>query len=173
MLGSGKNGVHLKTITVGALRERLRSWFPEREFFMRSQGQVRFITISSKMQIAAASIVVAVIGGWGVSMGVMAMSQYQTQAERLSLLHREAEVATAESRVDAYRDDIDEVTDVVARRMEFLEEATEMLPDDAVAGGTVSDSSGEAAETVAKISAVMPEAAPLARLLPPQIAHPH
>lgn len=138
---------------------------------MRSQGQVRFITISSKMQIAAASIVVAVIGGWGVSMGVMAMSQYQTQSERLSLLHREAEVATAESRVDAYRDDIDEVTDVVARRMEFLEEATEMLPDDAVAGGTVSDSSGEAAETVAKISAVMPEAAALARLEARQLAY--
>ena len=57
---------------------------------MRSQGQVRFITISSKMQIAAASLVAAVIAGWGVSMGVMAVSQYQTQSERLSLLHREA-----------------------------------------------------------------------------------
>jgi murein DD-endopeptidase MepM/ murein hydrolase activator NlpD len=161
----------LKTITVGALRERLRSWFPEREFFMRSQGQVRFITISSKMQIAAASLVAAVIGGWGVSMGVMAVSQYQTQSERLSLLHREAEVATSESRLNAYKDDINEVAGDVARRMEFLEEATEMLPDDAVAADTVSDSSGEAAETVAKISAVMPEAAALARLEARQIAY--
>ena len=115
---------------------------------MRSQGQVRFITISSRMQIAAASLVVAVIGGWGVSMGVMAVSQYQTQSERLSLLHREAEVATAESRQAAYRDDIEEVTDDVARRMEFLEEATAMLPDDAVAGGTVSAASLVLSETV-------------------------
>jgi hypothetical protein len=62
----------LKKITAGALRESLRNWFPEREFFMRSQGQVRFITITSRMQIAAASLVVAVIGGWALSMGVMA-----------------------------------------------------------------------------------------------------
>ena len=91
----------MKNITAGGLKDRLRSWFPEREFFMRSQGQVRFITISSRMQIAAASLAVAVIGGWGVSMGVMAVSQYRAESERLSLLEREAEVATSESRVNA------------------------------------------------------------------------
>jgi murein DD-endopeptidase MepM/ murein hydrolase activator NlpD len=160
----------LKTITVGALRNRLRSWFPEREFFMRSHGQVRFITISSRMQIIAAGLAVAVMGGWGLSMGVMAFSQYQAQAARDSLLYREAAVAKSESRVDAYRDDIDEVADDVARRMQFLEEATEMLPDDAVAEDTVSDSTSEAAKTVAKISKVMPEAAGLARLEARQLA---
>ena len=167
----GTHGVYLKTITAGGLRDRLRSWFPEREFFMRSQGQVRFITISSKMQIAAASLAVAVIGGWGISMGVMAVSQYRAESARLSLLEREAEVATAESRQAAYGDDIDQVTEDVARRMEFLEEATEMLPDDAVADDTVSDSSSEAAKTVARISAVMPEAAGLARLEARQLAY--
>ena len=138
---------------------------------MRSQGQVRFITISSRMQIAAASLAVAVIGGWGVSMGVMAVGQYRAESARLSLLEREAEVATAEDRVAEYRDDIGDVADDVATRMEFLEEATEMLPDDVVAGGTVSDSTDEAAETVAKISAVMPEAASLARLEARQLAY--
>ena len=167
----GTHGVYLKTITVGGLRDRLRSWFPEREFFMRSQGQVRFITISSRMQIAAASLAVAVIGGWGLSMGVMAVSQYRAESERLSLLEREAEVASSESRMNAYRGDIDEVADDVARRMEFLEEATAMLPDDAVAEDTVSDSSDEAAETVAKISAAMPEAADLARLEARQLVY--
>ena len=138
---------------------------------MRSQGQVRFITISSRMQIAAASLAGAVIGGWGVSMGVMMVSQYQAESERLSLLEREAEVATSEDRLNAYKDDIDEVAGDVARRMEFLEEATDMLPDDVVANDTVSDSTDEAAETVAKISAVMPEAAALARLEARQLAY--
>src|SRR5687767_11197194 len=141
---------------------------------MRSQGQVRFITITSRMQIIAAGLAVAVVGGWGVSLGVMAVSQYRAESERLSLLERTAEVAKAESRVAAYRGDIDKVADDVARRMEFLEEATEMLPDDAVggegAGGTVSDSTDEAAKTVAKISKVMPEAAGLARLEARQLA---
>jgi len=138
---------------------------------MRSHGQVRFITITSRMQIAAASLVVAVIGGWGVSMGVVAVTQFQSRWERADLLDRAAEVASAESRVAAYRADIDEVTGDVARRMEFLEAATEMLPDDAVAEDTVSDSTGEAAKTVSKISAVMPEAAALARLEARQLAY--
>lgn len=120
--------------------------------------------------MVAASLAVAVIGGWGLSMGVMAFSQYQAQAARDSLLYREAAVAKSESRVAAYRGDIDEVADDVARRMEFLEEATEMLPDDVVAEDTVSDSTSEAAKTVAKISAVMPEAAALARLEARQLA---
>ena len=138
---------------------------------MRSQGQVRFITISSKMQITAASLAVAVVGVWGMSVGIAAVSQYRAEYARASLLEREAEVASAESRVEAYGDDIEQVTDDVARRMEFLEEATEMLPDDAVAESTVSDSTSEAAETVAKISAVMPEAAALARLEARQLAY--
>ncbi len=164
----------MKTISVGGLMGRLRRWFPEREFFMRSQGQVRFITVTSKMQIAAAAVVFAVMGGWGASMGVMAVSQYRAESARLSLLDREAEVASAESRYAQYRHDIDEVAGDVARRMELLEAATDMLPDDAVGGDaadTVSDSTDEAAKTVEKISAVMPEAAHLARLEARQLAY--
>jgi murein DD-endopeptidase MepM/ murein hydrolase activator NlpD len=157
-------------ITAGSLRESLRNWFPEREFFMRSQGQVRFITITSRMQIAAAGLVVAVIGGWGLSMGAMAIRQYQTEAARWSLLEREAEVATAESRVADYRDDLGEVTRGLERRQKFLEEMTEMLPADAVSGETVSDSSEEAAKTVEKVSASIPEAGALARIEARQLA---
>jgi murein DD-endopeptidase MepM/ murein hydrolase activator NlpD len=157
-------------ITASSLRESLRNWFPEREFFMRSQGQVRFITITSRMQIAAAGLVVAVIGGWGLSMGAMAIRQYQTEAARWSLLEREAEVATAESRVADYRDDLGEVTRGLERRQKFLEEMTEMLPADAVSGETVSDSSEEAAKTVEKVSASIPEAGALARIEARQLA---
>ena len=156
---------------MGGLGARLRKWFPEREFLMRSQGQVRFITITSRMQIAAASLVVAVVGGWGLTVGGMAISQYRSEAQRVSLLEREAEVATAESRRKAYSDDINEVAGDVARRMEILEEATEMLPDDVTAADTVSDSTDEAAKTVARISAVMPEAAALARVEARQLAY--
>jgi murein DD-endopeptidase MepM/ murein hydrolase activator NlpD len=149
---------------------RLRSWFPEREFFMRSQGQVRFITITSRVQMLAAGLAVAIVGGWGVSVGAMAFTQYQAQSERSSLLEREAEVATAESRVEAYRDDMSQVTGDLQKRQAFLEEMAEMLPADIVEGGTVSDSSGEAARTVEKISAVLPEAAALARIEGRQLA---
>jgi murein DD-endopeptidase MepM/ murein hydrolase activator NlpD len=160
----------LEKITAGALRESLRNWFPEREFFMRSQGQVRFITITSRMQVAAAGLVLAVIGGWLISVGAMAIRQYQSEAARWSLLEREAEVATAESRVDRYRADLGQVTRGLERRQKFLEEMTEMLPADAVVGETVSDSSEEAAKTVEKVSASIPEAGALARIEARQLA---
>jgi murein DD-endopeptidase MepM/ murein hydrolase activator NlpD len=122
------------------------------------------------MQIAAASLVVAVIGGWSLSMGVMAVRQYQSEAARWSLLEREAEVAQSESRVAAYRDDIDDVADDLARRQQFLEEMTEMRPADALAGETVTDSTEEAAKTVDKVSAAIPEAGALARIEARQLA---
>jgi murein DD-endopeptidase MepM/ murein hydrolase activator NlpD len=135
---------------------------------MRSQGQVRFITITSRMQITAASLVVAVFGGWGVSM--VAISLLSAQAERVSLLDREARVARSESRVEAYRGDIDKVADDLRRRQDFIESALPMLPDDIQPRETVSDSRGEAEKTISKISAVMPEAAALARIEAQQLA---
>ncbi|MXO91376.1 M23 family metallopeptidase [Pontixanthobacter aquaemixtae] len=141
---------------------------------MRSQGQVRFITFTSRFQMIAAAIVLAAVLAWAVSMAVMAWSQYQAQAERSSLLEREATVATAEERVKEYADDIDEVTRDLAARQDFLEAATAALPDDATAdkaNDTVSDSSGEAGETVAKVSALIPEAASLAELEARQLAY--
>jgi murein DD-endopeptidase MepM/ murein hydrolase activator NlpD len=160
----------LKTRAIGGWIDHLRSWFPEREFFMRSQGQVRFITITSRMQMAAAGLAVAVIAGWGLSMGVMAFSQYQARADRASLLTREAKVAKSESRVAAYRGDIAQVAADLRRRQDFIEDALPMLPDDVLPKETVSDSRGEAEKTVRKISAVMPEAATLARIEARQLA---
>ncbi|NIR98641.1 MAG: hypothetical protein GWO03_11535, partial [Gammaproteobacteria bacterium] len=71
---NGIDGVVLHTQAAGGFLDRLRAWFPEREFFMRSQGQVRFITITTRMQMVAAGLALAVLLGWAVSMGVMAIS---------------------------------------------------------------------------------------------------
>ena len=37
---------------------RLRTWFPDRELIMRSQGQVRFIKITGRVQMLVAGAVV-------------------------------------------------------------------------------------------------------------------
>jgi murein DD-endopeptidase MepM/ murein hydrolase activator NlpD len=160
----------LKIANFGRLRERLLAWFPEREFFMRSQGQVRFIKITSRLQIAAASAVVLLLGGWGVSMGAVAFNHYRGSAERSSLLQREAEIASAESRVKAYRKNLGSVVDDLQRRQAFLEQMNKMLPDDVQAGETVSDSRSEADKTIRKVSAAVPEAGALARLEARQLA---
>ena len=154
---------------------RVRNWFPEREFFMRSQGQVRFIRISSKLQMTAAAVVAGVVLAWAVAMAVMIALQFGSTSERLALLEREAKVASAESRVSAYRKDMDQVASDLERRQTFIEQVVESelgaLPAQSqAAADTVSDSSTEAAKAVAKISALLPSAAGLARIEQRQLA---
>lgn len=153
---------------------RLRTLFPDREFFMRSQGQVRFIKISSRLQIAAAAVVLVLLLAWFITMATMAITQYAATRDRLDLLNREAEVAKSESRVSAYRKDIDATATDLDRRQDFIEKMAEThfgeLPSDRRPDETVSDSSKEAAETVKKVSVQLPEAAHLARIEARQLA---
>ncbi len=155
---------------MGGWTARLRDWFPDREFFMRSQGQVRFIKISGKVQMVAAGAVSVALLAWAISLAVMGWAQYRAQADRWSLLEREAQVAQSEERVNAYRVNLGEVTDDLARRQQFLEQMVESLPEDVTAEHTVSDSSSEAGETIDKVSAAIPEAANLARIEARQLA---
>ncbi len=152
---------------------RLRNWFPDREFFMRSKGQVRFIKISSRLQMTAAATVVGLTVAWLLTMLIMGFSQWSATRDRAALLQREAEVATSESRVNAYRNDIEEVTADLQKRQDFLESVSENYFGEAAApekGGNVSDSTAESAKAVKKISSIIPEAAPLAQLEARQLA---
>jgi murein DD-endopeptidase MepM/ murein hydrolase activator NlpD len=164
----------LTNIAAGGFRNRLRSWFPDREFFMRSQGQVRFIKISSRLQMFAAGALAALLLVWVTSMAAMAASQYIASRDRLDLLDREAEVAKSEGRLNSYRDDLGKVSTDIERRQDFIEKVVQAhlgdLPADQQAGETISDSTSEAAETVKKVSQAVPEAAGLARIEARQLA---
>ncbi|MCW1382323.1 M23 family metallopeptidase [Novosphingobium sp. KCTC 2891] len=163
----------MPSITRDGLLARLRNWFPEREFFMRSQGQVRFIRISSRVQIAAAGIVAALLLVWMLALAWVLVSQLLASSERDALLKREAAVASAESRVAKYRGGIGDVAQDLERRQDYIEKMVEShvgaLPAD-LPKGTVSDSSAEADKTVKKISMELPEAAGLARIEARQLA---
>lgn len=165
----------MKKLSVGGFGARLRSWFPDREFFMRSEGQVRFIKISARTQMIAAGAVVSLLLVWALTMAAMAISSYLSHRDRLSLLEREAKVATSESRLNAYGDDITKVADDLKRRQDFIEKTTQPilgdLPKDAKTGETVSDSASEAAKTVNKVSLAVPQAAELARVEARQLAY--
>lgn len=137
---------------------------------MRSQGQVRFIKVSSKLQKWTAAAVVLALLVWAISFAAMGWSQYRAQADRWSLLEREAKVAQSEERVNAYRDDMGEVTEDLVKRQRFLEQMVEALPEDVTGDDTVTDSSSESAKTVEKVSTAIPEAAELARIEARQLA---
>ncbi len=161
----------MKSTAVGRVTTRLRTWFPDREFFMRSEGQVRFIKVSSRLQLFAAGGITALLLVWALTIAAMALSSYVSNQDRLSLLEREAKVATSESRLNAYGQDIGKVADDLKRRQTFIESVVDAhlgdLPKDAAAakpGETVSDSSSEAAQTVKKVSLALPQAAALAQV---------
>ena len=164
----------MKGSVVGDWQHRLRIWFPDREFFMRSQGQVRFIKISSRFQVIAAAIAALMLLAWLSTMATVAVTHFLSTRERLALLNREAQVASAESRVGAYRKGLDSVASDLAKRQDVIEKLVQAhvgdLPSDARPGETVSDSSSEAAQTVNKVSVAVPEAAGLARLEARQLA---
>ncbi len=124
--------------------------------------------------MVAAGLALAVLLGWAVSMGVMAISQYRASSERAELLGREVAVATKEERFAAYSDDIAATAEQLERRQDLLESMTAMLPDDLLTEGeedTVSDSTEEAAELISLLEDAIPEAAGLARIEARQLAY--
>lgn len=156
-------------VDAGGLGRRLRSWFPEREFFMRSDGQVRFIKISSRVQLAAAGAVLAALLAFGGSMGAMAWVRYSEAASRASLADREVRVAQSAEAVNAYRSDIRAVRDDLERRQDFLEDMVASLPAD-VKTQTASSTAEDAAQTATKVSAALPEAKGFAEIEARQLA---
>ncbi len=139
---------------------------------MRSQGQVRFVKFSTRLQMTVAGAVCAFALIWAGSMAVMAFQQYQTSTQRASLLDREVIVAKSEDRLAAYRDDIAATTQDLKRRQDFLEATIEMLPDDLAeaADDTVTDSEQESNALIGLIQSVFPEAEGLARVEARQLA---
>ncbi len=141
---------------------------------MRSQGQVRFIKVSSKLQMRVAACVALALFMWLAAMVAVAISSFIATRDRLSLLNREASVASAESRVSAYRKGMDSVASDLTRRQDVIEKMVQSsvgeLPKDDRVGETVSNSDKEAAATINKVSAAVPEAAGLAKLEARQLA---
>ena len=125
--------------------------------------------MSSRTQLVAVGCVTALLLVWALTMAAMALSSYSSNRDRLALLEREAKVATSESRLSAYGQDIGKVADDLKRRQTFIESVVDAhlgeLPTAAAKPGeTVSDSSSEAAQTVKKVSQALPQAAELAQV---------
>jgi murein DD-endopeptidase MepM/ murein hydrolase activator NlpD len=155
----------LLSTSAGALFQRLRTAFPDREFIMRSQGQVRFIRVSSRSQKIAAGVAVGLLGAWCASVGALALSQASTGTAQAALVEREAKVAKDEDQVRQYHRNIDSVTADLVRRQKFIERVFDAHI------GDVPDEQPEVPETAAtKVSAALPEAGDLARIEAGQLA---
>jgi murein DD-endopeptidase MepM/ murein hydrolase activator NlpD len=154
-------------------KNRIAGWFIDREFFMRANGQVRFLKISAQLQRRTAFTLASVIGVWLLVTFGMAINQMTVTAQRLALTEQEAKVESAEERVASYRGSIDEVTKDLERRQEMLESLGDQylgdLSEAEAQAPAASTQSREEEKAVKTISAMVPEAAGLARVEARQI----
>lgn len=161
--------VSLQTRLTG-WKSQIAGWFIDREFFMRANGQVRFLKISAQLQRRVAGVTAFVVGAWLIVTLGMAVNQVSVSIERMALNEKEAKVESAEERVANYRGSIDEVTKDLERRQKMLESLSDQYLDEIPAAATTgSENSAEADKTVKTISALVPEAAGLARIEARQI----
>ncbi len=144
---------------------------------MRSHGQVRFLTISAKLQKRVALIVGAALGIWLLITLAMMANQLTVSSERVALAEKEAAVNSSESRIAAYKESIDGVAEDLGKRQDVLDQMTEKFFGNERETRQVSDEKTEAekrlSENTRKISAAFPEAAQLANLEARQIAFAH
>jgi murein DD-endopeptidase MepM/ murein hydrolase activator NlpD len=148
-------------------KNRVAGWFVDREFFMRANGQVRFLKISAQLQRRVASIAALVIGVWLIVTLAMAINQVAVSIERMALSEKEAKIQSAEERVANYRGSIDEVTADLERRQKMLESLSEQYLDEVPA--SPAPTATEEDKAVKTISALVPEAAGLAQIEARQI----
>lgn len=152
----------------GGRFDRLRARFPDREFLVRSQGKVRFIRLSSRAQLAAAGVAAALLLAWVATLGALALGPI-VSGDGAALRAREARVARAESRLADSRAQLEDKAADLARRQDFIEKMADTYLDELPAGHAAGNGQ-QSAGTPAKISAALPEAAPLARLEARQLA---
>ncbi|MFM2236787.1 MAG: hypothetical protein RL209_821 [Pseudomonadota bacterium] len=154
-------------------KNRIAGWFIDREFFMRANGQVRFLKISAQLQRRTAFTLASVVAVWVLVTFGMAINQVTVTAQRVALSAQEAKVESAEERVARYRGSIDEVTKDLERRQEVLESLGDQymgdLPEAEAQAPSGTADSREEEKTVKTISASVPEAAGLARVEARQI----
>jgi murein DD-endopeptidase MepM/ murein hydrolase activator NlpD len=152
-----------RIITLAGLRAHLTRWFPEREFFMRSQGHVRFLRVSTRLQASLAGTIVAMALLWIGVLGWALTAQLFAGSDRRALAQREAAVSTAQGRVTRYHADLDALAADLRHRQDVLEKAVRS------AIGPLPDAAASTAPT-GKISMAAPEAAGLTQIAARQAA---
>ena len=155
---------------VNGLKNRIADLFVDREFFMRSNGEVKFLKISAKLQRITAIIIAAIIFTWVTITLFMAANQYSVSLERMALVKQKAKVQSAEERVATYKDSIDKVATDLSKRQDLIEDTANRYFDQSeLRQVEVESDSKDDASLIDKIGAISPEAKALAHIETRQI----
>lgn len=160
------------TQNLNSLYAHLLNRFPDREFFMRSNGQVKFLKVSSKFQITIVLALAALALIWLMITIALAISQIAVSMDRVALNEKEAQIATSQERIAKYKESITDVATDLERRQDQIEDITgQYFPKINDKDALLQDAAPQdAKETLQKISAQIPEARSLANIEARQLA---
>lgn len=159
---------HQKKKGLAVLRDRLKALCPEREIFLRSGGQVKFIRISRRTQLAVAGGVSAALIGWaGVTLFMIA-GNASVEQQRATLVQQGKSVATAASKVEGYRKSVEDLAQDLEARQDFMDGLykTHFGAEDGKDAGAdlIGADKGDKTDRPDTKVSMAPEAAPLVRL---------
>ena len=158
-------GVNLQDDTVRSAKARAFALFAEREFFMRSRGEVRFIRVSSRLQLIAAVAAAVVMIAWIATLAAVTVSQFASTQDLLA-----STTSRAEPRDRAYLQHLEARVADLGRRQDFIDKMLEAQGGELLADDDGTGSTGETGQSTGKIGAALPETDGLARIEARQLA---
>ncbi|NMN05664.1 MULTISPECIES: M23 family metallopeptidase [unclassified Novosphingobium] len=116
-------GTRLRRLRVrlAAAPAQVRGWFPDREFFMRAHGQVRFIRLSGRLQMRVAAGAALALLVWLGVMIAMLVGQVLAQRDLAALRQREAAVTQAEQHMARTKGGVAGALQDLQRRQDMIE----------------------------------------------------
>jgi murein DD-endopeptidase MepM/ murein hydrolase activator NlpD len=96
--------------------------FAEREIFLRTHGQVRFIRITARAQKIAAAVAIFALLAWGGLTLAMAYNQASVSIDRQLLSVQKQSVAGEAKAVSAYKNSVGDIAKELDRRQDMLDE---------------------------------------------------
>ena len=130
---------------------------------------MRFLRITTRLQLKLAAVAAVLFLVWLVSSVLMVGLQIKTSQDRAALGLQEAQVTRTAGRVQAWRSDVDAMADRLEQRQEAIDQMVERYFG-AVKAAEPAGHTANPAPGPAKVSSVIPEAAPLAAIEARQLA---
>lgn len=156
--------------SAAGLRASVARCFPEREIFLRSNGTVRFLKISTRAQATVASALLLGLLIWAVATISMLIGHYQMSREQAALEQKQAAIASSARTVRSYRASVDEIADDLQQRQHVLEELVKDHFGEALDEGALVGKADKKNPKAGTISSAIPEARAFRRIEEQQIA---
>ena len=112
----------INKITSRGVFSFLLSLAPEREIFLRTGGQVRFLRITTRFQLSVAAVLAAITLLWAAGTLAMLWNQGSVLLERTMVARDRAAVSSREAQVNAYRRSVSDIARDIEQRQQAMEQ---------------------------------------------------